>query len=441
VHAAGAEIYPSIGGWTLSDAFPIMAASATARATFANQCRELIQDYGFDGIDLDWEYPGYEDHSGTPQDKANFNLLLDDVRLALDALENETGKRYGLTAALPCGPSNMMNIDIPYVTSKLDELNLMSYDFGGSWSETTSVNAPMVYQGWGPEDFSVDDCVRNWIDEGGSREKINLGISFYGRSFAGATGLNQSHQGADKANWSVDEGTPQYYNILDKLPNMVSVRDELTKTQYAYFPTDGLVSFDNERSICDKTEYAIENNLSGFLIWELSGDLLQDLSTPLLDSINAKLNDPTMPCSGSGDSQSTSTIATTWSTGTGTCNRPATCLTNSLSCGPGKPCPKNLCCSDFGYCGSTIDFCGGDCCQSGPCLDNGCGPQPTSTSATTPNGTGATVATSSTSGSSTTMTGSTNTGPCNRPTTCNSYAQSCGPGKPCPGGLCCSDWG
>ena len=49
VHATGAEIYPSLGGWTLSDAFPAMAASAAARATFAQNCVNLIIDYGFDG--------------------------------------------------------------------------------------------------------------------------------------------------------------------------------------------------------------------------------------------------------------------------------------------------------------------------------------------------------------------------------------------------------
>ncbi len=109
------------------------------------------------------------------------------MRAALDSIGNEN-KYYKLTAALPCGPSHMGNIDIPHVNSKLDELNLMSYDFGGPWSETTSINAPMVYQGetlstplvlwlpsvshvyflcvvgWGPADFSVGDCLRNWID-------------------------------------------------------------------------------------------------------------------------------------------------------------------------------------------------------------------------------------------------------------------------------------
>ena len=55
VHNAGAEIYPSLGGWTLSDPFPAMSASAPARARFAENCVDLIKEYGFDGIDIDWE--------------------------------------------------------------------------------------------------------------------------------------------------------------------------------------------------------------------------------------------------------------------------------------------------------------------------------------------------------------------------------------------------
>jgi len=57
-HAAGAEIYPSLGGWSLSHPFPAMSANTQTRATFVQKCIELIVDYNFDGIDLDWEYPG-----------------------------------------------------------------------------------------------------------------------------------------------------------------------------------------------------------------------------------------------------------------------------------------------------------------------------------------------------------------------------------------------
>lgn len=55
MHAAGAELYPSLGGWSLSDTFPEMAADENARMNFAEKCIELIEDYGFDGLDIDWE--------------------------------------------------------------------------------------------------------------------------------------------------------------------------------------------------------------------------------------------------------------------------------------------------------------------------------------------------------------------------------------------------
>jgi chitinase len=295
-HAAGVEVYPSIGGWSLSDPFPAMAANPEARKRFASQCVDLIKNYNFDGIDLDWEYPGYVDHSGTPDDTVNFNLLLDDVRSALDELEAETGRYYGITAALPCGPDIIANQDIAHVSSVLTELNLMTYDFHGSWNPTTGVNAPL-YDQEGSAEFSVHGCVENWLAGGAKKDKINIGFPFYGRSFAGAKGLYEPHNGPDETTFFLDEGTPQFYNIVKELPTMTTVRDERTMTQYAY-SEKGMVSYDDERAICDKTEYAMDNNLNGYIIWELSGDLMEDLSTPLLDAANAKLRDPSLNCAG-----------------------------------------------------------------------------------------------------------------------------------------------
>jgi len=130
-HAAGVEVYPSIGGWTLSNHFPALAKNPTARANFAANCVKLIESYDFDGIDIDWEYPGYADHMGIPEDKKNYSLFLQEIRTALDALGKKNGRVYGLTAALPCGPANMENIEIDVVSNILSELNVMTYDFYG----------------------------------------------------------------------------------------------------------------------------------------------------------------------------------------------------------------------------------------------------------------------------------------------------------------------
>ena len=82
---------------------------------------------------------------------------------------------------------------------------------------------------------------------------------------------------------------------MDKMDELTSVRDEQTMTQYVYGST-GMVSFDDERAICDKTEYAQVHDLNGYIIWEISGDLMPDLSTPLLDAANAKLLNPDLDC-------------------------------------------------------------------------------------------------------------------------------------------------
>lgn len=128
----------------------------------------------------------------------------------------------------------------------------------------------------------------------------DIGLPFYGRSFGGATGLNQPHTGADQTKWSLDDGAPQYFNIMEKLPSMTSVWDETTWTEYAYFDNGGFVSYDNEAAICAKVDYAIKHNLNGFIIWELSGDVMDDLSTPLLDITNKKLHNPDLNCGKTG---------------------------------------------------------------------------------------------------------------------------------------------
>jgi hypothetical protein len=187
-------------------------------------------------------------------------------------------------------------MDIAHVANTLTELNLMSYDFHGAFSSTTGTNAPLYYQGWGEEGFSLHDCVENWLAGGATKDKLNIGLPFYGRSFAGATGLNEPHDGADQAVWSVDDGTPQYYNIMAQLPSMVHVWDKQSWTDWAYFESGGSVSFDDTNAICAKTQYALDNDLNGFIIWELSGDLMSDLSTPLLDIVNLKLANPDYSC-------------------------------------------------------------------------------------------------------------------------------------------------
>ncbi|KAL7472628.1 hypothetical protein ACHAXS_012995 [Conticribra weissflogii] len=298
---AGAQVMPSIGGWTLSDNFPTIAASQSTRDYFAQQCVELLKAYDFDGIDIDWEYPAYEDHSGTPEDTVNFTLLLQAIRDALDAHGAQTGKYYPLSAALPCGPDKIENIEVHNIKDILDELNLMSYDLHGAWDELTGMNAPLYDQGWTDltKRWSIHGCVENYREKGVPLSKMNLGLPWYGRSFRKATGTKQLHGGPDDINFHLDEGSPQYFNIVNELHRMDTYRHEKTATQYAVFldSDGGFTSYDDPRAICDKVEYALERGMHGFLVWEISGDMLDNGETPLIDATNSKLQDPSLDCS------------------------------------------------------------------------------------------------------------------------------------------------
>jgi len=217
-------------------------------------------------------------------------------RTALNAYGVITGKYYEITAAVGCGPSVIAGYDIPNTAPLLDQINLMTYDFFGGWSAVTGANAPLYYQGFpeGYDDWSVDGCVNNWMNGGAVRSQLNIGLPFYGRSFADADGPNQAHSGNDKAHWPDDEGQPQYFNIEAKLSEMEIERDAVSHTQMAWFPDgSGYLSFDDQQAICDKVEYVLNEQLNGFIIWELSGDVRPDLSTPLLDEVNMKLDYPT----------------------------------------------------------------------------------------------------------------------------------------------------
>lgn len=87
----------------------------------------------------------------------------------------------------------------------------MTYDFHGSWNTDTGANAPLYDMDGSPQ-FSVHGCVVNWSQGGGRPDQINIGLPFYGRSFAGPglNGFGQSHSGhADTSTWTEDEGSPQ----------------------------------------------------------------------------------------------------------------------------------------------------------------------------------------------------------------------------------------
>ena len=185
------NIYPhlrtliSVGGWTLSDDFSDIAASSNARSTFAASAVSFMTNYGFDGIDLDWEFPvsgGKQGMMHRPEDDNNYVLLSAAIRLELDRQATIHGRPYLLTATGGAAYTSVTNrYRLAEMAAYLDWFNVMAYNYSGDWSALSGHGAPL-YANPAAEvpDFNIDRTVQAYFDAGVAPEKMVLGMSFVG---------------------------------------------------------------------------------------------------------------------------------------------------------------------------------------------------------------------------------------------------------------------
>ncbi|KAH6612879.1 glycoside hydrolase family 18 protein [Chaetomium sp. MPI-SDFR-AT-0129] len=280
----------SIGGWTYSTTFPAAASTDATRALFASSAVRLLADLGFDGIDIDWEYP-----SDSTQG-ANFVALLKAVRSALDdyASQHAPGHHFLLTIATPAGPANYANYRFPEIAALVDSFNLMAYDYAGSWSNVSSHQANIYPSSSAPDTtpYSTDKAVSDYIAAGVPASKIVLGMPIYGRSFEATGGLGKTYTGIGTGTW---EAGVWDYKDLPKSGATVQV-DSAAGASYSYDAgSQELISFDTPEMIGTKVAYLKQKGLGGSMFWEASadkqgGDSLIGTSFGALGGVEAEQN-------------------------------------------------------------------------------------------------------------------------------------------------------
>ena len=304
-HKDGAKVMVSLGGWTLSTNFPQVAADPIKRARLAQSCVETCRKFDFDGIDIDWEFPGASPGNGCiggPEDKENLNLLFDQIRDSLDVYEKEVGQKMLLTAAFHSVPYLAQQVDWEHTAKVLDYINLFGYDFYGAWYKAESIpQSPLYPPAEGHGDFGVnqaDGFLLLTEVYGVPADKIILGIGFYGRSIVGMKGgpaLYAEHDGAvDMENFPLHEGSPAYFEIIEKYPEYDVMWDEYMKVPYMLGKkSNSFVGYDDLVSVQYKAAFICQQGAAGCLIWEISQDIVEKPigsgkigGTPLIDVIN-----------------------------------------------------------------------------------------------------------------------------------------------------------
>ena len=285
----GTKVVLSVGGWDNAGNFPVIASDSGKRANFAHSCVQQIRHYQFDGIDVDWEFPGYVRHNGTPQDRQNFTLLLQTVRDSLLVLGNQSAKKYLLTASLPAAASHLPDIEVQKISAILDYLNIMTWDLYGPWGKISNHNSALFGPGMGDSTRCLDGAFKLYHQANNvPAEKINLGIALYGYAYSHCSGIYGEHQGVDTSIFKEKDGIP-YAQVAEKMNLFERFWD--AKAQAPYLVSKQLqilISLDDEESVARKADYIIQHKAGGLLIWPLMGDKLTDGRTPLLEMVHKK---------------------------------------------------------------------------------------------------------------------------------------------------------
>ncbi|MGW6783632.1 glycoside hydrolase family 18 protein [Streptomyces sp. NPDC054987] len=289
----GLKVLISLGGWSWSTHFSDAALTPASRKAFVASCIDLYikgdlpQDGTrggagaaagvFDGIDLDWEWPGSAGDTDTtyrPEDKRNFTELVKEFRTQLDAYARSQKRRtkYELTAFVPTAPAKIdAGFDVRRIMRDLDFVNLQGYDFHVSGEPRTAQQSALYARG----DFSVHGTVEAWKRRGAPAHKLVVGMPFYGQGWTGVSGggdgMGQPAAGPAPATWAAGY---EDYKALKKLAESGAYQVHRDRRGGHAWLFDGttLWTYDDPWVLRAKADYVREHRLGGAMFWSLDAD-------------------------------------------------------------------------------------------------------------------------------------------------------------------------
>ncbi|XP_008570097.1 PREDICTED: chitinase-3-like protein 2 [Galeopterus variegatus] len=270
------KILLSIGGYLFgSKGFHPMVDSSSSRLEFINSVILFLKTHNFDGLDVSWIYPDQKDNT-------HFAMLIHELAEAFQKnLVKSTQESLLLTAGVSAGRQMIDNsYQIKRLAEELDFINLLSFDFHGSWEKplVTGHNSPLrkgqLDRGTSSY-YNVEYAVGYWIRKGMPAEKVVMGIPMYGRSFTlasaeTAVGAPASGPGA-AGPITASPGFLAYYEICQFLQGAKITRLQDQQVPYAV-KGNQWVGYDDVESIETKVQFLKTLNLGGAVIWSIDMD-------------------------------------------------------------------------------------------------------------------------------------------------------------------------
>jgi chitinase len=292
------KLMVALGGWTWSAHFSNAALSDESRRAFVRSCVNLFirgllphdppdADTGsawgvFDGIDIDWEYPGQCGNScgpevARPEDTRNFTLLLQEFRRQLDDAGQQHGRRYQLSIAAGAAPATLARLELAAAARSLDFINLMTYDYHGAWETGTNLHSALLPSPRDParaERLSTLETVLQALAAGVPRRQLLIGVPAYSRGWRGVPARNRGlyQPGSVPADWSPTVLFRDARALHDS-GRFARFFDPLTAGAWLYDPAaQEFWTYDDPQVMRIKGCFARSLGLGGVMMWELGGD-------------------------------------------------------------------------------------------------------------------------------------------------------------------------
>lgn len=282
------KVLVSVGGWLWSGGFSDVALTKESRKIFIQSVVEFLTRYDLDGLDIDWEYPGMvgAGHRFRGEDKANFTILLQELRERFDREVRHSKRRWMLSIAAGASDEFVEHTEMAKVQRYVDSVNLMAYDYYvPSVDKVAGHHAPLFTNPADPKKISVDASVHAFEAAGVPAAKIVLGIPFYGHVW----GQVADHEhGLYQQGHEVPNAYAPYGVISSKMLHDGFERfwDPVALAPYLYnSQTQIFVTYDDPESVAAKCSYVLKQRLGGVMFWDYSGDYAHEL----LNTINAHL--------------------------------------------------------------------------------------------------------------------------------------------------------